>query len=474
MKVLLTGATGYIAQRLLPVLIGRGYHVVCCVRDSKRFNFHRYPREQITLLEIDFLKKESVDALPTDLEVAYYLIHSMSSATGDFSEMESLSARNFREATEKTNIRQVIYLSGIVNDTELSKHLSSRKNVEEILLKGKFALTTLRAGIIIGSGSASFEIMRDLVEKMPVLIAPKWVLTRSQFIAIRNVVQYLCGVIYLEETYNRSYDIAGPEILCYKEMLLRFGQVRGLHRRIILIPLIPLRLSALGLYFVTTVSYSLVKNLVYSMKTEVVGKPNNLREILGIELIDYKTAIELAFDKIEQNQVLSSWKDAQSSRKIYKGIANYIEVPVNGCYRDVRQMKTKDPDASFRKIWSIGGENGWYHGDWLWNLRGFIDRLVGGVGVRRGRKSATEIYAGETLDFWRVLLADKAGRRLLLYAEMKLPGEAWLEFRIDDQQIIHQTATYRPRGVLGRMYWLAVVPFYSSIFPGMIRKIARL
>ncbi|MFZ4464143.1 MAG: SDR family oxidoreductase [Bacteroidales bacterium] len=473
MKVLLTGSTGYIAQRLLPVLLERDYEVVCCVRDSKRFNYHKYPQEKITLLEVDFLKKDSLNLIPKDIDVAYYLIHSMSSSTGDFSDMESLSARNFREAIENTQAKQVIYLSGIVNDTELSKHLRSRKNVEDILQKGKFALTTLRAGIIIGSGSASFEIMRDLVEKMPILITPKWVLTRSQFIAIRNVIQYLGGVIMRTETFNKSYDIAGPEILCYKEMLLRFAKVRGLNRRIIVMPFVQLKLSAFWLYFVTSVTYSLAKNLVFSMKTEVVGKANNLREMLGIELINYETAIELAFDKIEQNDVLSSWKDAQTSKKIYNGIVNYIEVPTNGCYKDVRILKAANSEVAFKKIWTIGGDNGWYYANWLWDTRGFIDRLFGGVGIRRGRKSPTEIFAGDALDFWRVLLANKDEKRLLLFGEMKVPGEAWLEFIVKQDGSIQQTATFRPLGILGRLYWFFLMPIHCGVFKGMIRKIAE-
>lgn len=473
MKILLTGSTGYIAQRLLPVLLERDYEVVCCVRDSKRFNYHKYPKEKITLLEIDFLKKDSLHLIPKDIDVAYYLIHSMSSSTGDFSDMESLSARNFREAIENTQARQVIYLSGIVNDTELSKHLRSRKNVEDILQKGNFALTTLRAGIIIGSGSASFEIMRDLVEKMPILITPKWVLTRSQFIAIRNVIQFLCGVIMRNETFNNSYDIAGPEILCYKEMLHRFAKVRGLNRRIVVMPFVQLKLSAFWLYFVTSVTYSLAKNLVFSMKTEVVGKPNHLRELLGIELINYETAIELAFDKIEQNDVLSSWKDAQTSKKIYHGIVHYIEVPTNGCYKDVRILKASDSEKALNRIWTIGGENGWYYADWLWDTRGFIDRLFGGVGIRRGRKSPTEIYAGDALDFWRVLLANKNEKRLLLFGEMKVPGEAWLEFIVKEDGYIQQTATFRPLGVIGRLYWFFLLPIHCAVFKGMIRKIAE-
>ena len=304
------------------------------------------------------------------------------------------------------------------------------------------------------------------------MIAPKWLNTRCQPIAIRNVVDYLTGVIGRPETYNQSYDIGGPDILSYKEMLLRFARIRGLKRRIVIVPVMTPRISSYWLYFVTATSYPLARNLVNSMKIEVTCKPNHLAALLGITPIDYDTAIRLAFGKIEQNQVLSSWKDAQTSNLLRGGLSRYIEVPVNGCFIDVRSRKLADSQAALRKIWSIGGKTGWYYGNWLWAIRGFLDQLIGGVGMRRGRRSDTDIANGDALDFWRVLLADKTERRLLLYAEMKLPGEAWLEFRIDDQDVLTQTATFRPLGLLGRLYWYAVLPFHGFIFSGMINRIA--
>jgi len=472
MKILLTGATGYIAQRLLPVLLENNHEVVCCVRDKQRFNVNNYNAAHIHVIEVDFLKKETLHHIPADIDVAYYLIHSMATNVGDFEDMEGISAKNFKNTMQKTNVKQVIYLSGIVNDKKLSKHLLSRKNVENILSTGAYAMTTLRAGIIMGSGSASFEIIRDLVEKLPIIIGPRWLLTRSQPIAIRNVIQYLVGVILLPETFDKNFDIVGPDILSYKEMILRFGNVRGLHHRIFAIPFIQPRISAYWLYFVTSVSFSLAKNLVNSMKVEIIGNKNNLGELLGIKLISYDRAIELAFDKIEQNQVLSSWKDAQTSKIIYDGIANHFEVPSNGCFKDTRNIKSGNPAVSLEKIWQIGGTNGWYYCDWVWSFRGFIDKLSGGVGLRRGRKSPTKIYAGDALDFWRVLLANKEEKRLLLYAELKQPGESWLEFTIDQEGVISQTATFRPLGIFGRLYWYSVLPLHRMLLKGMIRKIA--
>jgi len=471
LKILLTGATGYIAQRLLPVLLQEGHQVTCCVRDKNRFNSHRFAPENLRIIEVDFLDAKSLQHIPEDIDLAYYLIHSMSTQSGKFEEMEATCANNFRTRLEKTGARQVIYLSGIVNDAELSKHLSSRKNVEHILSNARFGLTTLKAGIIVGSGSASFEIIRDLVEKLPVMIAPQWLKTKCQPIAIRNVIEFLKGVILKEETYNQSFDIGGPDILNYKEMLLRFATIRGLKRRIGIVPVMTPKISSYWLYFVTSTSYALAQNLVNSMKIEVICTPNDLAANLGIKLIGYDDAIRLAFDKIEQNQVLSSWKDAQTSNLLNKGLTQYMEVPVNGCYVEVRKLPIKSENQVLRNIWKIGGKQGWYYGNWLWEMRGFLDQLVGGVGMRRGRKSETEISAGETLDFWRVLIADKEEKRLLLYAEMKLPGEAWLEFKISDKVLI-QTATFRPLGLLGRLYWYSVLPFHGFIFGGMIKYIA--
>lgn len=474
MKILLTGVTGYIAQRLLPVLLQNGHQVVCCVRDKHRFR-NKFDSQNTLIVEADFLKKETLHSIPNDIEVAFYLIHSMSANAGDFTSLEQECAQNFKEKIERTTAKQVIYLSGIVNENNLSKHLSSRKNVEEILGSSKYALTTLKAGIIVGSGSASFEIIRDLVEKLPVMIAPRWLKTRCQPIAIRNVIEFLNGVIGYSEAYSKSYDIGGPDILSYKEMLMQFAKIRGLKRRIFIVPVLSPKISSYWLYFITATSYSLARNLVNSMKVEVICEPNNLAGSLGIKLIDYPTSIKLAFDKIEQNQVLSSWKDAQTSNIFKQGITSYIEVPVNGCYKDIRTIKisNQDQERVLSRIWAIGGKTGWYYGNWLWEVRGIMDQIQGGVGMTRGRKSQTDVWAGETLDFWRVLIASREEKRLLLYAEMKLPGEAWLEFRISNDNILTQTATFRPLGLLGRLYWYSVLPFHAFIFKGMLKNICK-
>ncbi len=472
MKILLTGATGYIAKRLLPVLLSGGHTVVCCVRDRNRFDSGKYNSSLVEVAEVDFLDKDSLKNIPEDIDVAYYLIHSMSASVNEFESMERASAINFRESIEETRVRQVIYLSGIINNKELSRHLASRKAVEEALSEGKYHLTTLRAGIILGSGSASFEIMRDLVEKLPVMIAPRWLHTRSQPISVQNVTEFLYGVLLNEYTFDRSFDIGGPDIMTYKEMLLRFAAVRKLKRRIFVVPVMTPKLSSYWLYFVTSTSYKLAVNLVHSMKIEVIVARNDLPEILGIKLIGFDDAVHMAFDRTEQQEVLSSWTDASSSHVLDGGISSLITVPTFGCFRDHRVIKVHDESAALDKIWSIGGKNGWYHANWLWEIRGFMDRLSGGVGLRRGRKSATEISPGDALDFWRVLYADKKEKRLLLYAEMKLPGDAWLEFKITDD-VLYQTATFRPLGLWGRLYWYSVLPLHGIVFRGLSKELAR-
>lgn len=472
MKILLTGATGYIAQRLLPVLAEAGHEIVCCVRDKKRFHCNPAWEQQVFVIEANFLRPETLAAIPADIDAAYYLIHSMSTSSGDFSDLEQQSAQNFVNRMEQTAAKQVIFLSGIVNDSHLSKHLQSRKNVEDILAASTVPLTTLRAGIIIGSGSASFEIIRDLVEKLPIMVAPRWLATRCQPIAIRNVVQYLAGILNNPATYNASYDIGGPDILTFKEMMLQFAEVRRLKRRIYMVPVMTPKLSSYWLYFITSTNFQLAQNLVKSMTVEVVCRPNNLNELVPIRLLPYKEAVELAFDKIEQNQVLSSWTDALAGKTLYNGIAAHISPPRMGCFLDVKKIPLTDPNLALDNIFSLGGKRGWYYADWLWSLRGAIDKLCGGAGLNRGRKNASEILPGETLDFWRVLVADRAQKRLLLYAEMKLPGEAWLEFSITSTNELVQTATFRPLGLSGRLYWYLSLPFHFFIFQGMARNIA--
>lgn len=471
MKILLTGANGYIGKRLLKVLIGLQYEVICCVRDKKRFHFDSVKHQRIKIIEVDLLQKKSLKKLPKDIDGAYYLVHSMSNSE-NFIELEEKCALNFQKYLEKTSIQHLIYLSGIVNSSVLSKHLNSRKNVELLLSKGSYNFTSLRAGIVIGSGSASFEIIRDLVEKLPFMITPKWLLTKCQPIGISDVLIYLSRCLFNKATYQNSYDIGGPDILSYKEMLEGYAASRNLKRVIFTVPVMTPRLSSYWLYFVTSTTYRLAVSLVDSMHVEVTCSKNNLNELLGVSPISYQEALEKAFNKIGEKNVISSWKDSYTSSGFKYHISDLLNVPEFGCFVDQRFKDISNLENTIDKIWKIGGETGWYQGNLLWEIRGFIDKISGGVGLRRGRTNSNTINAGDAIDFWRVLHADRNKGHLILYAEMKLPGEAWLEFKIIDKKLF-QTATFRPLGVYGRIYWYAVLPFHSYIFNGMLKKLVN-
>lgn len=471
MKVLVTGATGYIGKRLIPLLINEGHDVICAVRDVLRADEHLIEEPQVSFVEADFLKPETLLNIPKDIDAAYYLIHSMSNSSKDFETLEERCAVNFKNYIQDTSVEQVLYLSGITNEYELSKHLRSRKRVEDLLKSDAYATTILKAGIIVGSGSSSFEIIRDLVEKLPVMVAPKWLNTKTQPLAVRDVMAYLSKSLCRKELYNKSFDIFGPEILTYKQMLLQFAEVRNLKRWIITVPVMTPKLSSYWLYFVTSTSYKLASSLVDSMNVQIIGKKSHINKLLDIHPISYKEAVTLAFEKIEQNTIVSSWKDSMVSSGRLQNIHNYVNVPKYGCFKDYKERPVKNTLKTIDKIWALGGDNGWYYGNFLWRIRGYLDKLVGGIGLRRGRTNATELHNGDALDFWRVIYADKSKQRLLLYAEMRLPGEAWLEFKIEDNTL-KQTATFRPKGIAGRMYWYAVWPFHGFIFKGMILKLA--
>lgn len=453
-----------------------GHDVTCFVRNMGRLIVPEQPSGIVKGYEIDLLKPIPEHLHALDIDVAFYLVHSMSSSIGQFMEEEALSARNFASFISQTNCKQIIYLSGISNSEKLSRHLQSRKDVEDLLRESGKHLTVLRAGIIVGSGSASFEIIRDLMEIFPVIFAPAWVKTRCQPLGVADVLRYLTGCMLDSTTYDDIFDIGGPEILTYKEMLLQYAEVRGLKRSIGVIPFFSPRMSSYWLYFVTSTSYYLAANLVDSMKVEVVCKDNRLQKMLGIEPLTYREACRRALERINLDTVASSWTDAVSMTKENQ-LFEYLDVPVFGVMSDCRSLKIAgDPDKVLNRIFAIGGETGWYYADWIWNVRGVIDKMVGGVGLRRGRRNATDLNPGDALDFWRVLITDRENKRLLLFAEMKVPGEAWLEFRIvlkEEGFYLTQTATFMPKGLSGRLYWWLLLPIHLVMFRGMIKAIAR-
>ncbi|MCE1198119.1 MAG: SDR family oxidoreductase [Marinilabiliales bacterium] len=475
MKILLTGSTGYIGKRLLQTLAGEDHEITCFVRNMERFRAPREAKARVVGHEIDLLREIPPHLAGLEIDVAFYLVHSMSASIDHFMEQEAQSALHFASFIAGTSCKQVIYLSGISNSEKLSHHLQSRKNVEERLRTSGKPLTVLRAGIIVGSGSASFEIIRDLMELFPLLLAPSWIRTRCQPLGIADVVHYLKGCMLLEQAMDQVFDIGGPEILTYREMLLQYAEVRGLRRRIVVMPFFSPRMSSYWLYFITSTAYYLAANLVNSMKVEVICRDNRLQHLLQIQPITYREACRRALERINLDTVASSWTDAVSMREGNRLFA-FLDVPTFGVMRDSRSRRIScDPEKVLTKIFSIGGEAGWYYADWIWEIRGFLDKMVGGVGLRRGRRNALELNPGDALDFWRVLIADRENKRLLLFAEMKVPGDAWLEFRIDLREegfYLTQTATFMPKGLSGRLYWWGLLPIHLIMFRGMIRTIA--
>jgi uncharacterized protein YbjT (DUF2867 family) len=453
-----------------------GHEVYALVRNRSRIEIPERFQSRIHVIEADLLNPSSLLQIPDDIDAAYYLVHSMSYSQ-QFSELEAISAKNFVSRLDHTQAKQVIYLSGLSNEAGLSRHLTSRKQVGEILRKGKVPVTILMAGIIIGCGSASFEIIRDLVEKLPIMVAPKWLNQLTQPIAVRDVLAYLTLVLGHPACFDQSFEIGGPNVMSYKDLLLNYAKMRSLKRKIFIVPVLTPRLSSYWLFFVTSTSFSLACFLVESLINNAICKENRIQELFPRKLLSYDEALQLAFTPTEEDWVPSSWKDTLSGSSLNPDLSIYVHVPRFGILSDRRTIAFSCPVEEVQKrIWSLGGDRGWLTMNWAWKFRGFLDQLAGGIGLRRGRTHPTRLKVGDALDFWRVLLADEKNRRLLLYAEMKLPGEAWLEFEIIPSKtggILKQTATFRPVGVWGRFYWYSLYPFHALIFGRLAQHIAK-
>lgn len=471
MKILLTGANGYIGTRLLQSLAEADHKIIALVRSKYRIKIPSHLQDNVQVIEGDLLDINSLKNIPKEIDAAYYLVHSMGNQSSGFSELEIKCAKNFMSFIKTTTACQIIYLGGLARENKISEHMQSRKKVEKILSESSIPLTVLQAAIVIGAGSLSFEIIRDLVEKLPLMIAPRWVYSRCQPISILDVVYYLQNVLLNDKCLGKTFEIGGPDVLTYKDMLIRLAKFRKLKRYIIPVPVLTPYLSSLWLYFITSTNFSIAKALVSSLKTDAVCKENTIKKIFSKKCLSYDSSIELAFKKIEQNAIVSGWKDAMIRSRLNPNLKEYIEVPTHACVKEVHDKTyLVSKDQVIERLWSIGGKKGWYYMNFAWSIRGFIDRLCGGVGLKRGRTHLKDLKNGDVLDFWRVLLADKTKGHLLLYSEMKLPGEAWLEWKIDgnrNKTRIIQTATFRPKGVLGRVYWYALMPFHKLIFHGL-------
>jgi uncharacterized protein YbjT (DUF2867 family) len=477
--VLLTGATGYIGGRLAPQLIDSGQDVVCFTRDGDRLRDVPW-RDRIEVVEGDVRDELAVRRAFEGVDAAYFLIHSL--GTGPkFTDLDRRAAQTFAAAAGTAQLQRLVYLGGLIpRNAELSAHLRSRAEVGEILLASGVPTVELRSAVIIGSGSASFEMLRYLTERLPAMITPKWVRSRVQPIAIRDVIRYLIGCLELPPDVNRSFDIGGPDVLSYAGMMQRYAAVAGLSPRVILpVPVLTPRLSSHWVGLVTPVPNGIARPLVESLRNEVVAGDHDIAGYIEDPaggLLPFDDAVRLALQRIREANVTTRWSSAAWPDAPSDPLPSDPDWAGGSLYVDDRTGTIR---ASRDELWtiieSIGGETGWYSWPLAWSVRGWLDRSVGGVGLRRGRRDPKRLYVGESLDFWRVEEIER-GRLLRLRAEMKVPGLAWLELSIDDDEhgtvTYHQRAVFHPRGLLGHLYWWSVAPFHGLVFGGMRRNIA--
>ncbi|MGA1248059.1 MAG: SDR family oxidoreductase [Candidatus Nanopelagicales bacterium] len=476
-KVLVTGASGYVGGRLVGSLLNSGFEVRVLVRNASKISGYPWVNH-VEIIEGDAFSFDDLKRALSDVHTAFYLLHSIN-ASVDFDKAEERMARTFVEVARQQNVQQIVYLGGIQNDVRTSRHLSSRARTGEILASTEVPVLEIRAGIIIGSGSASFEMLRHLTHRLPLMTTPKWVSNKTHPIAIRDVLWYLDRAAKLETPVNGIYDVGGPDILSYAEMMQIFAKVAGLRKRVIIqVPLLTPRLSSLWIGLVTPVPTSLAKPLVESLISETVADEKKaLKHLLGSPeegLISVEHAIELALTNTSQNAVATRWSDASLVSTPWQVTQSDPEWAGETEYHDERiQNSLLSSEVVWSNIEGIGGTRGWYGADILWWARGLLDRLGGGVGLRRGRRDQNRLRVGDSLDFWRVEDI-QSGKYLRLRAEMKLPGKAWLEFYLEDsgnKLQVRQKATFQPHGLGGHMYWFLVLPFHIFVFPTMLRNI---
>lgn len=478
--IFVAGGTGYIGGRLIPRLLDAGYRVRALARAPEKLEDRLWAdHPNLEIVKGNILDLDNLVAAVAPCRAAFYLVHSMLPDVADFAATDRTAAHNMAAAAAQAGLEQIVYLSGLGEaEHQLSRHLQSRTEVGNYLRRGSVPVTILRAAMIIGSGSASFEILRYLVDRLPVMVTPRWVTTPCQPIGVRNVLHYLIGCLEQPEVIGKTFDIGQPEVTTYRKLMETYAEEAGLRKRLIIpLPILTPRLSSYWIHLVTPVPAAIARPLAAGLSNPVICTENRIAELLPQELFDARMAIRLALDRIHQQQVETSWTDSGTLQPAEWSTPGDPGWSGGSSFEDTRELTlAATPGDIWPAVTSIGGEVGYYYANWLWKIRGLIDRLSGGVGLCRGRRSSLELHPGDVVDFWRVL-ALKRHQQLLLAAEMKLPGKATLTFKLTPLEngvtVLRQTARFLPRGLFGLLYWYTVAPFHFFVFDGMLRGIAK-
>jgi uncharacterized protein YbjT (DUF2867 family) len=473
--VMVTGATGYIGGRLVSLLLDQGYRVRVLARDTTRLNGRSWLND-VEVAQGDVLKPETLTGAMEGVWAAYYLIHSMS-GNSDFHSRDLIAARNFSKAVREQGVQRIIYLGGLGDqDGNLSPHLQSRQQTGEALRESGVPVTEFRAGVVVGSGSISFEMIRYLTERVPIMICPKWVYTRTQPIAIRDALAYLAAALDTPDSAGKIIDIGGADQIRYYDMMMQYARVRGLRHYIIPVPVLTPRLSSYWVHLVTPIPSDMAKPLILGLRNEAVADDTLARELFPqIHPMSYKQAVEFALDRLSAREVETSWNDSLVSSQ---GDATPVVLSnYEGMLIEQRQrVINAEPMTVYKVFTGLGGKRGWLSFNWAWRLRGLMDSMIGGVGFRRGRRHPDDLRAGDALDFWRVEAIEEA-QLLRLRAEMKMPGRAWLQFKVelleDNQTRLSQTAFFAPKGLFGLLYWYGLYPIHSWIFSSLIKRLGE-
>jgi len=466
--ILVLGATGYIGSQLVARLIEEGYGVRCLVRDRKKIET-RVWSDDIEIFEGDILAPDSLDKAFRDVDTVYYLVHSMAAPGGDFAKLDRKAARYAGEAAKKAGVGRIIYLGGLGRrDLQPSEHLKSRHEVGDILRSSGVPVTEFRAAVIIGAGSLSFELIHHLTNRLPVMICPRWVITRTQPISVRDVLDYLTAALENPESKNKVIDIGGPEILTYRDMILTVAKVLGLRRWLIKVPVLTPRLSSYWVKLVTPIPVKPARALIEGLRHETIRENNEADRLFAIQPEPFEAAVRKALTAVIPGEIIPEKGKAASI---------IMQIEPSHLLKNRRQVTVGAPaEHVFSVVSAIGGDNGWYYANWLWRLRGLIDKFFGGVGLRRSGRGEAVLAVGQTLDFWRIEEVEDE-KRLLLRAEMKVPGNAWLEFEVQPldarRSILIQTARFYPRGLAGIFYWYGIYPFHAIVFRGLAAAIAK-